>query len=103
MKMKEFGPPGGRASLAPPLDPPMACFPEILKNFSERQIFWSLCLVVFSCFYIEIVYSNFTFSHAQMKNVKFSAKQAHPRDQLVLVVSYLVVELPLLEHRETLV
>ena len=23
MKMKEFGPPGGRASLAPPLDPPM--------------------------------------------------------------------------------
>ena len=24
MKLKEFGPPGGRASLAPPLDPPMA-------------------------------------------------------------------------------
>ena len=23
MKMKEFGPPGGRVSLAPPLDPPM--------------------------------------------------------------------------------
>ena len=23
MKMKEFGPQGGRASLAPPLDPPM--------------------------------------------------------------------------------
>ena len=23
MKMKEFGPPGGHASLAPPLDPPM--------------------------------------------------------------------------------
>ena len=23
MKMKEFGPPGGRASLVPPLDPPM--------------------------------------------------------------------------------
>ena len=26
MKMKEFGLPGGRASLAPPLDPPMASF-----------------------------------------------------------------------------
>ena len=26
MKMKEFGPPGGRASLAPPLDPPMVSF-----------------------------------------------------------------------------
>ena len=25
MKMKEFGPPGGRASLAPPLDPPLCC------------------------------------------------------------------------------
>ena len=26
MKMKEFGPQGGRASLAPPLDPPMLMF-----------------------------------------------------------------------------
>ena len=24
-----------------------ACFPEILQNFSERQILWSLCLEVF--------------------------------------------------------
>ena len=23
------------------------CFPEFLQNFSERQILWSLCLVVF--------------------------------------------------------
>ena len=29
MKMKEFGPPGGgRASLAPPLDPPMPMLPK---------------------------------------------------------------------------
>ena len=28
MKMKEFGPPGGRASLAPPLDPPMRMLPN---------------------------------------------------------------------------
>ena len=25
----------------------MCCFPEILQNFSERQILWSLCSVVF--------------------------------------------------------
>ena len=24
-----------------------ACFPEFLQKFNERQIFWSLCLVVF--------------------------------------------------------
>ena len=24
-----------------------ACFPEILQNFTERQILWSLCLVLF--------------------------------------------------------
>ena len=33
MKMKEFGPPGGRASLAPPLDPPMLWYPLRLIFF----------------------------------------------------------------------
>ena len=34
MKMKEFGPPGGRASLAPPLDPPMA-MQQRIQDFPE--------------------------------------------------------------------
>ena len=34
MKMKEFGPPGGGASLAPPLDPPM-------KTLMVHVIYWS--------------------------------------------------------------
>ena len=38
-----------------------ARFPETLQNFSECQILWSLCSVVFFCFNIEIAYSNFTF------------------------------------------
>ena len=33
MKMKEFGPPGGRASLAPPLDPPMGWYASHWKAF----------------------------------------------------------------------
>ena len=42
---------------------PLGCarFPEILQNFSERQILWSFVLGNFSCFCIEITYSNFTF------------------------------------------
>ena len=38
-----------------------ACFPEFLQHFSERQILWSFVLGSFSCFNIEIAYSNFTF------------------------------------------
>ena len=38
-----------------------ARFHEILQNFSEGQIFWSLCSVDFLAFNIEISCSNFTF------------------------------------------
>ena len=41
--------------------PEVCSFSEILKNFSERQILWSFVLGSFSCFCIEIAYSNFTF------------------------------------------
>ena len=41
-----------------------ARFADILQNFTERQILWSLCSVFFSCFTIEIAYSNFTFCGA---------------------------------------
>ena len=36
MKMKEFGPPGGRASLAPPLDQPL----DAISNFLWFHKFW---------------------------------------------------------------
>ena len=37
MKMKEFGPPGGgRASLAPPLDPPMTCISERKSSLEDN-------------------------------------------------------------------
>ena len=36
MKMKEFGPPGGRASLAPPLDPPMHIVTILQLNIETR-------------------------------------------------------------------
>ena len=46
------------------LHPGCARFPKILQNFSERQILWSLCSVVFHAFVIEIAYSNSTFCGA---------------------------------------
>ena len=61
-------------------------FLKFYKNFSECQILWSLCSVVFSCFDIEIAYSNFTylwrlnsqFIHVQVKNMNILTKRAHP-------------------------
>ena len=37
MKMKEFGPPGGRAYLAPPLDPPMQCWIQDFAGGSQSR------------------------------------------------------------------
>ena len=46
MKMKEFGPPGGRASLAsPPLDPPMNVIINLKLCLSASSWF---CFLVFS-------------------------------------------------------
>ena len=41
-----------------------ACFPEILKKFSERRDFVEFVLGSFSCFNIGIANSNFTFCGA---------------------------------------
>ena len=46
MKIKEFGPPGGRASLAPPLDPPMGLVSTYTWSLSYHEIkenhcYWS--------------------------------------------------------------
>ena len=40
MKMKEFGPPGGGASLAPPLDPPLKdATTAPVRHMSKDRIF----------------------------------------------------------------
>ena len=38
-----------------PRNPGRACFPEILQNFGERQILWSLCLVVFHALTLKLL------------------------------------------------
>ena len=61
---------------------PLGCarFPEILQNFSERQILWRMCSVVFHALTLKlpIQTSLSQFLHVQVKNVKISAKRAHP-------------------------
>ena len=49
----------------------MGCarFAEILRICVPRQVFGRMCWIVFSCFYIEIAYSNFTFCGAFTRSV----------------------------------
>ena len=63
-----------------------ARFSEILQNFSERQILWSLCSVVFLALTLKlsIQTSRSVLPKVQVcarsdKNVNISAKQVHPR------------------------
>ena len=66
--------------------PGCACFPDFLQNFSDRQILWSLCLIVFLVFTLRLpiqtslsVASTFPVCFCiQQKIVKNSGKQAHP-------------------------
>ena len=81
-----------------------ACFPEFVQNFSERQILWSLCSVVFLTFTLRLPIQtslsvvpelsvslsshekcpNFRktstplFLYVKVQNVKISGKRAHP-------------------------
>ena len=60
------------------------CFPEFLENFSERQILWSLCLVVVLVFTLRLpIQTSLSvapelqeskFVYVQVKNVKISGK-----------------------------
>ena len=64
----------------------VCCFAEILQHFSERQILWSLCLVVFLAFTLRLPIQTSAYSlwrlnpqsvHVQVKNVKISGKRVH--------------------------
>ena len=53
-------------------------FLKFWQNFSERQIFWSLCSVVFLALTLKFLWRlKSKFVHVQVKNVKISGKQAH--------------------------
>ena len=63
-----------------------ARFAEFLQNFSERQILWSLCLVVFLALTLKfpirtslLWHLNSKFVYVQVKNVKILGKRAHTR------------------------
>ena len=64
--------------------PGMCLFSWILQNFSERQILWSLCLVVSHALTLNAfstslsVAPKLTVSLLSGEKVKFSGKQAHP-------------------------
>ena len=54
-----------------------------LQNFSEHQILWSLCSVVFHALTLKfklhfLLHLNSKFVYVQVKTVKNSGKQAHP-------------------------
>ena len=59
-----------------------ALFPEMLQNFCQRQILWSLCSVVlhWNClFKIHFLWRlNSQFLWVHMENVQISGKRAHP-------------------------
>ena len=57
-------------------------FPEILQNFRERQILWSMCSGVFLDFTLKLPIQNSVSVAPKFpvyKNVKISAKRPHPR------------------------
>ena len=56
-----------------------ARFPETLQTFSECQISWSLCLAVFLAFTLRLPIQTSNICTFRGKNVKISAKRAHPR------------------------
>ena len=65
-----------------------ACFPELLQNFSESQIFWSLCSVVFQALTLKLpvqtslsLAPKLPVSLCLGEIVNISGKQAHPRAQ----------------------
>ena len=65
-------------------------FVEIFQNCMVRQVFWENVLDSFSCFYIEIAFSKFTFCAAYMLSFlahhTISAKKAHPRTGNPLII-----------------
>ena len=61
-----------------------ACFPEFLQNFSERQILWSLYLVVFHALTLKLPIQSSLSVEPKLQvcvrsgeNVKYSGKQAY--------------------------
>ena len=57
-----------------------ACFLEILSYFNERQILWSLGSVVFHALTLKLpIQTSLSAAPKFEKNVKISAKRAHPR------------------------
>ena len=69
-----------------------ARFPEILQNFSKRQILESLCLIVFHALTLKqpiqtslSVAPKLPLSLCSGEIVQISGKRAHPRDVLVFL------------------
>ena len=58
-----------------------ACFAEILQNFSERQVLWSLCSVDFLAVTLKVLFKLhflWRLNSRRMKNVNISAERTHP-------------------------
>ena len=62
-----------------------ATFPEFLQNFTECQILWILCSVVFHTFTLKMLFQT-SHSIAPTRSVlwrttQFQPNQAHPREE----------------------
>ena len=69
MKMKEFEPRGGgggRASLAPPLDPPM----ETTKKYFKKNLDVNLCVLFDVIIIIRIVWNNVKKEDVLLQNLQ---------------------------------
>ena len=56
-----------------------ACFPEFVQNFSEHQILWSLCLLVFHALTLRLPIQTSLSLRSHEKSPNFR-KRAHPRE-----------------------
>ena len=59
-----------------------ARFPELLHNFSEHQILWRMCSVVFHALTLRLFLQTSLSVYVHVKNVKILVKQAHPRIEI---------------------